>query len=213
MCINCGMGLHDLCEACDCCKPQAQFVERANSLSGASGVDRQSMGEIDKSDEPGSESPISGERTRPKGPGGRVYKIEDIQDPHSTGRKRAAVLYPLLRKDSGEPEDCDWRNKTNCGGGKHPIVGCIAGTQQSRHHGPDKNTLNNSKGNVHRICHKCHNTWHAQNDPTYDPENPGKHEPETAGLNLLTLRLGGFYRHEDAIKELNRIELNEIEAS
>jgi len=39
--------------------------------------------------------------------------------------------------------------------------------QEARHHGPDKNTLNNEKGNVHRICHSCHNRWHTLNDEDY----------------------------------------------
>lgn len=55
----------------------------------------------------------------------------------------------------------------NCGGGTMPIVGCLDGKQQARHHGPDKNTLNNERGNVHRICHTCHNRWHTLNDPDY----------------------------------------------
>lgn len=55
----------------------------------------------------------------------------------------------------------------NCGGGQFPIVGCLNGIQQARHHGPDKNTLNNERGNVHRICHTCHNRWHTLNDENY----------------------------------------------
>ncbi len=92
-----------------------------------------------------------------------TYKNDaTLRDQQSTGRKRAAVMYPL---DSDA--DCEWQRKKNCGGGKHPIVGCVDGKQEARHHGPDKNTLNNDSGNVHRICHKCHNRWHAKNDSDY----------------------------------------------
>lgn len=91
-----------------------------------------------------------------------VESPSDFKDPHSTGRKRAFKLYPL---DYDAP--CEWRGIKYAGGGNHPIVGCANGKQQSRHHGPDKNTLNNTKGNVHRICHDCHNNWHAVNDPGY----------------------------------------------
>lgn len=85
-----------------------------------------------------------------------------LRDQQSTGRKRAARWYPI-----DETALCEWAMKKNCGGGKHPITGCAANLQQARHHGPDKNTLNNDKGNVHRICHTCHNRWHTLNDPDY----------------------------------------------
>lgn len=104
-----------------------------------------------------------------------------LKDQQSTGRKRAAKMYPIA---DGAP--CEWKNKKNCGGGKHPIVGCATGTQQARHHGPDKNTLNNEKGNVHRICHTCHNRWHTENDEGYvwgDIYNP--HNPVAATLDEL----------------------------
>lgn len=92
-----------------------------------------------------------------------VYKDDAVvRDQQSTGRKRAADMYPLY------PEyDCEWRMQKGCGGGKYPIIGCLDGKQEARHHGPDKNTLNNEEGNVHRICHKCHNRWHHRNDEGY----------------------------------------------
>ncbi len=96
-----------------------------------------------------------------------------VKDAKSTGRKRAAELYPL------DPESpCEWQKLANVGGGKYPIVGCMAGLQANRHHGPDKDTLNNSEGNVHRICVPCHNLWHAQNDSDYDPTRG--HKPRIA---------------------------------
>ena len=91
-----------------------------------------------------------------------------LKDQQSTGRKRAAKLYPLDREAL-----CEWWMLPEAGGGV-TIQGCglrpgsVTGLQQSRHHGPDYNTLNNEPGNVHRICHSCHNSWHAVNDPTKD---------------------------------------------
>lgn len=91
-------------------------------------------------------------------------QTERLKDPKSTGRKRAAELYPL---DRDAP--CEWQKKKDCGGGKHPIIGCLNGKQSVRHHGPDKDTLNNEQGNVSRICSTCHVRWHALNDGDYDP--------------------------------------------
>lgn len=91
-----------------------------------------------------------------------------LKDQQSTGRKRAAKLYPL---DRSAP--CEWANQKEVGGGI-TIDGCGVrrntnpGLQQSRHHGPDYSTLNNAPDNVHRICHSCHNTWHSINDPNKD---------------------------------------------
>jgi hypothetical protein len=97
----------------------------------------------------------------------RGYKRDStLKDQQSTGRKRAAVMYPL---DSTAP--CEWQGLRFAGGGRNPIIGCNNGTQQARHHGPDKNTLNNDKGNVHRICATCHNRWHTLNDSEYQPED------------------------------------------
>lgn len=98
-----------------------------------------------------------------------------LRDQQSTGRKRAAQLFPLNREGK-----CEWAGLKNAGGGRYPIVGCRAGLQQARHHGPDKNTLNNDEGNVHRICHTCHNRWHARNDNDYVPDEiTNKHDPTT----------------------------------
>lgn len=103
-------------------------------------------------------------------------------DPASTGRKRAAKLYPL------DPEkDCDWRGKKNCGGGRRPIVGCPDGKQKHRHHGPVKNTTYNHLGNVHRICHNCHVRWHELNDLIYDESdyNILPHDPIPATMEEI----------------------------
>lgn len=97
--------------------------------------------------------------------GYNAYKdIDQYKDPISTGRKRAAQMYPI------EPGMvCEWANLKHAGGGVVPIVGCLGRPASDRHHGPDKNTMNNAPGNLHRICDYCHNTWHALNDPHYGP--------------------------------------------
>lgn len=109
----------------------------------------------------------------------RTYKDDSVLvDQQSTGRKRAARWFPL-----DATALCEWSMKKNCGGGKFPITGCAANLQQARHHGPDKNTLNNDKGNVHRICHSCHNRWHTLNDPDYVwGDTHDEHSPETCGV-------------------------------
>ncbi len=92
----------------------------------------------------------------------------------SAGRKRAAAKYKL------DPEArCEWAGLANCGGGLKPIVGCIVGLQQARHHGPIKDPTHNEEENIHRICSSCHNHWHRANDEIYDenlystlPHNP-----------------------------------------
>jgi hypothetical protein len=130
--------------------------------------------------------------------GGPVKEDEDIIDPHSTGRKRAAAAYPLK-----EGMVCEWAGLASAGGGL-PIIGCVnlqnpiddegnivGNLAVHRHHGPDKNTLNNTEGNVHRICNFCHNRWHTRNDPVYN-EIFGtvewkKHNPEGVVLDLTTL--------------------------
>lgn len=124
-----------------------------------------------------------------------------LKDPHSTGRKEAARLYPLdrdkpcewsfeyIRKeyaqeyeflftdlDEGMSEDERAARESglhreivrSISGSKVEFRVCDDNRQKARHHGPDKNTLNNEQGNVHRICHFCHNTWHAVNDEDYD---------------------------------------------
>ena len=86
----------------------------------------------------------------------------DVRDPHSTGRKRAAKLFPL---DKQAP--CEWQGKGTIefpGTNLKPVETCTEGKQQCRHH-IDYNTLNNSETNVVRICHTCHVKFHWNNDP------------------------------------------------
>lgn len=131
-CVDCGAGMHFACKEHPCCCSNSPVAEVEEDENGPRYISR-------------------------------TYKREGtLKDQQSTGRKRAAKLYPL---DFEAP--CEWQGLAKAGGGKYPIVGCESGTQQARHHGPDKNTLNNDEGNVHRICHKCHNRWHTKNDLDY----------------------------------------------
>lgn len=149
-CISCGSGLHNECDDEPCCCKSNPPVAAL---------------ELEEDDE-------DDNWRKPRRQGKRDATLKDQQ---STGRKRAAVAYPL---DFEAP--CEWKRLKLAGGGQFPLVGCREGLQQARHHGPDKNTLNNDKGNVHRICHTCHNRWHARNDPVYVPgEIPNKHDDET----------------------------------
>lgn len=139
-CIVCARGFHDECLLG--CSEHAQESEEAEDgdLSGSYAAHLEASANRKK---------------------GSTY--EGLKDPQSTGRKRAARLYPL---DKEAP--CEWQGKKNCGGGKRPIVGCVAGLQVARHHGPVKNVTRNHEGNVHRICTRCHNHWHELNDLVYD---------------------------------------------
>ncbi len=94
---------------------------------------------------------------------GKHKDSDELKDPKSTGRKRAAELYPLT-----PGLVCEWAGLKKAGGGPAPIIGCTGRPATHRHHGPDKDTTNNSPGNVHRICTHCHNTWHGANDPIYE---------------------------------------------
>lgn len=105
------------------------------------------------------------------------HQPKELKDEKSTGRKRAARLYPITAG-----ADCEWMGHKNCGGGRRPIIGCYDGKQQHRHHGPVKKTTRNEQGNVHRICTSCHVRWHELNDLIYDEKDYGllPHLPEKA---------------------------------
>jgi hypothetical protein len=148
-CIYCGRGFHDECErGCPDCHGE-EDSRISNTISNLVG---------------------SG------GPGRPALDPSQVTDRYSTGRKRAAALYPLNNK-----EPCEWRNLKNCGGGV-PVIGCLNGFQQDRHHGPVKDTLRNERENVHLICKKCHKRWHYFNDPVYLEEkwDDTSHEPVPA---------------------------------
>lgn len=110
-----------------------------------------------------------------------VAEPSDITEVRSTGRKRAAMLYPIY-----ENMECEWAWLKHAGGGVKPIIGCSGNTIDPvksgnraghRHHGPDKNTINNGPLNVHRICASCHNRYHALNNKYYIGERPPADQP------------------------------------
>lgn len=148
-----------------------------------------------------------------RGPGRPLLPVDQITDITSTGRKRAAALYPIF-----PGQMCEWAGLKNAGGGVYPIIGCkgntIAEARKSedlpegvasrgdRHHGPDKNVLNNAPSNLHRICSYCHNRWHFLNNPTYKLPRPPAGEP--------WLPEGDWQEHDPVTKATDEeIEQNE----
>lgn len=99
--------------------------------------------------------------------GGYKKDPTEMIDPLSTGRKEAARLKPIT-----EGMLCEWADLLNAGGGVFPIVGCMGNIAKHIHHGPDKDTTNNTDLNLHRVCSKCHNRWHSLNDPLYGQRPP-----------------------------------------
>ena len=94
---------------------------------------------------------------------GNIKVGEEMKDPTSTGRKRAAEAAPIT-----VGMVCEWKQLKEAGGGPEPIKGCPGNPATDRHHGPDKSVLNNEVGiNLHRICSTCHNRWHTANDKYY----------------------------------------------
>lgn len=164
-CFSCGAGLHFEC-------------------SGTRGTGKACCCE-------GKSAPVAEENEEEDRRSIRGYKRDTtLKDQQSTGRKRAAVLYPI---DKNTPGPCEWQGLRFAGGGRYPIIGCTNGTQQARHHGPDKNTLNNEEGNVHRICAFCHNRWHTLNDPDYQPGDPGQSHNASDKATLEELLENALY--------------------
>lgn len=160
-CFNCRAGFHNECAEAwsdavqDCCCGGEIIFTATGEVKSA--------GEVIRED---------GRDTGYIDDGYESYKdIDQYKDPISTGRKRAAQMYPI---EVGMV--CEWAGLAKAGGGVKPIIGCLGRPASDRHHGPDKNTMNNAPNNVHRICDYCHNTWHAVNDPHYgerpDPTVP-----------------------------------------
>ena len=173
-CLSCGRMLHDECvdtvNSICCCRRESvhESSPTGNGNSGDSGMPKASRG-------------------RP------LKNAADIEDPHSTWRRRASVEFPL---DKEQP--CEWLGLKNVGGGKYPIVGCVAGKQSSIHHGPVKITIGftdedgtpfdfNREGNLHKVCGRCHNLWHHWNDAPYDASEWSKYpnSPEEASTHEL----------------------------
>lgn len=120
----------------------------------------------------------------------RFFDPAELTDDTSAGRKRAVVLAPILAGMR-----CEWEGLKFAGGGPVPILGCrgnrlanAKSTAEAKalgydevghvHHGPDKSVINNAPGtNLHRICTRCHNRWHAANDAHYDKQRPHPSQP------------------------------------
>lgn len=143
----------------------------------------------------------------------RRLKLDSaVTDPQSTGRKRAAALYPL-KDEKGNRVPCDLANK------KAPtlpnymevqIDGCgvrpatIATHARARHHN-DYNTLNNERENILLLCNSCHALLHAKNDPFKDViyERIYGFKPDTSDLKWANKALksgivgGGYIASKD----------------
>ena len=122
--------------------------------------------------------------------GGQVKENSNVTDITSTGRKRAADLYPIL-----PGMECQWAGLKFAGGGIAPIIGCLGNVAVARHHGPDKNTLHNDAGNVHLICVHCHNRWHTANDGYYSGERPSGDSTDSPWLPV-----GEVKQHDSVTK-------------
>ena len=147
-----------------------------------------------------------------------MSEAHEIVDVLSTGRKRAAMLYPIY-----DGMLCEWAGLKNAGGGVVPIIGCDNNrlspkkggdgelVQGDVHHGPDKNTLENSPGNAHRICAYCHHRWHAANDKFYG-KRPTKEDGKVDGTKpFLPLDEYEWTAHDPETKATQEeIEENEI---
>jgi len=175
-CTMCLAGFHSSCQeiSCDC-----------NHLSLPTGNDPSPTLDEEEQEHEQEEQP---KRSTSRNTSARSGKRDaTLKDQQSTGRKRAARLYPLNRESP-----CEWQGKAECGGGLSPILGCSLGKQEARHHGPDKSVSNNEEGNVHRICHACHNRWHAANNAEYDwnsttvkPHNPRPQTEKEQGEAMI----------------------------
>ena len=170
VCLSCKVGFHNECALSytmmlepedECCCKGMFSMELYEKLE----AELAQM--LEDADYDGS----SAGKTRVKNPG-------DVKDWESTGRKRAAEIAPIF-----DDMVCEFAFLKHAGGGAVPIVGCNGSKifakpedkslRGDRHHGPDKNVLNNAPGtNLHRLCTSCHNRWHSLNDKFYalDPQ-------------------------------------------
>jgi hypothetical protein len=124
--------------------------------------------------------------------------LSEYADPISTGRKEAAAKFPISKGLV-----CEWAWLKNAGGGALPIIGCPGYPATDIHHGPDKNTMRNVPGNVHRICVNCHNRWHGANDPLYPKVRPPADQPFIPD--------DGVYEEHDPLTKATDAEVFEAE--
>jgi len=184
MCLDCASGFPELCEKGGCERPKEEDEGHGKTISDI-------LGDTDWLEpEKRNRASRRGQTLDPnrKRDSRRKKNDGNLRDPHSTGRKRAVTLHGHANSD----EPCEWRGRANCGGGRFPILGCDNGVQENLHHGPDKNTLNNERSNIHKICSQCHNRWHALNDPGYDwtghHESHAPRDPTEEDLVLDSMR-------------------------
>jgi hypothetical protein len=128
------------------------------------------------------------------------------------------MLYPIY-----DGMTCEWAGLKFAGGGVEPIIGCDNNKLSSKkggegelvqgdvHHGPDKNTLENSPGNAHRICAYCHHRWHAANDKYYG-KRPTREDGKIDGTKpFLPLEEYEWVKHDDETRATEEeIKENEI---
>lgn len=195
-CLFCRSGFHNECEKAwlvefedeCCCGGEVKFDQAGNV------VITETTGDILDGKEDLDGGYLGDNHTGTK-------SLSDYKDPISTGRKFAAQAAPINVGDI-----CEWAGLKRAGGGVRPIVGCVGRPASDRHHGPDKNTMNNAVGtNLHRICDHCHNTWHALNDPAYGerPEHTKPFIPEG--------ELGVDWFAHDAVTKATTEEILEAE--
>lgn len=175
-CLPCAVKNHESCwlptSEGKCCCPEA-FWDGSEPITLAS----LTGGRMESTD---------GSSRDTQGHGGQYKDADSVTDTESTGRKRAAKLFPI---SEGMP--CEWAGLKFAGGGVVPIMGCIPQANKVAkdiHHGPNKSTLANFVGNVHRICSDCHNRWHSINDKFYA-------SPRPVGLEYLPLPEHVTYEH------------------
>lgn len=173
-CLPCALGNHESCwvpaESGLCCCPEDFESEGPDGMSYGSSRERL-------------EAALTADPDERRERGGQIKDSDNVTDTESTGRKRANKMFPIYE---GMP--CEWQGLLLAGGGIVPIVGCRDGRAVDRHHGPNKSTLANWGGNVHRICNDCHNRWHARNDQFYSSTRP-------AGSYYLPLSEHGAVEH------------------
>lgn len=174
ICLECRLQLHLSCrgsfETCDCTHAKSFETKPENSggNSDSTEFDELESGPSKERDYSDTEREAAKRyvESGSEGWSGRGKQDHAIKDPHSTGRKRAGVLYPLDRDAPCEWANADVRNPM--GGGPKPVTFGCNNLQSHRHHGPVRNTLRNEEGNVHRICALHHNNWHSQNNKILD---------------------------------------------
>lgn len=157
--------------------------------------------EICKSPTEDNDTDISGAVKEAVKRGRPPKEVEDLVDPRSAGRKQAAVLIP-----DEKGAICEWAGLKEAGGGIVPITGCPGYPAEHRHHGPDKNTLNNDRHtNLHFICTFCHNRWHALNNRFYLGDRPKDDTPWVPDSSF------GISKPHNPELKLSKLEILEIE--